>query len=155
MAPLHSLVLSARETYLLGGFPLCPGLSRAQEHSQRNHENLPPVLRPCSSAHLFRFQQSNLQAFRRRNRENRETAVWWGLLSFARQYMHLPPSAGRTSLANLLWSRICVWRAMGAVNCWVELHGWAGARSQGCPLSATSGLCLKRDLVLQTQRAGA
>ena len=55
VAPLRSPVLSARETYLLGGFPLSPGLNRAQEHSQRNRENLPPVRRRCSSAHLFRF----------------------------------------------------------------------------------------------------
>ena len=50
VAPLRSPVLSARETYLLGSFPLSPGLNRTQEHSQGNRENLPPVRRRCSSA---------------------------------------------------------------------------------------------------------
>lgn len=29
---------------------------------------------------------------------------------------------------------------MGAVNCGVELHGWAGARSQGCATQPTSAV---------------
>lgn len=44
-----------------GGFPLSPGLSKAQQHSQRSPENLLPARRRCCSARLLRFRWSDLR----------------------------------------------------------------------------------------------
>lgn len=53
--------LQGKQTGLVCGFPLSPGLSKAQEHSQRNPENLLPALRHCCRARLLRFRWSNLR----------------------------------------------------------------------------------------------
>ncbi|TKC52674.1 hypothetical protein EI555_004533, partial [Monodon monoceros] len=61
VAPLRSLVLTAREKDWLGGFPLSPGLGTSPRIQPEELENLPRVRRHCCSAHLLRFLWRNLR----------------------------------------------------------------------------------------------